>query len=275
MKKGTLLTIVSISASIWASNLCYAADEIRINGSGSALDLMKPLIKAYQETNRNVRFKMEKPLGSSGAVNALLAGALDIAVSSKQLKPEEAAKGALLKKYGKTPLAIVAEKSVPKTDITTKELEDIYSGRMTRWSNNERIRLVLRPEQDIDTKILRSLSPGVNKALDASHLRHGMLTAVTDPEAYALIAKTPGGLGASGLTSVLVEKLQLKILTLNGVEPTPHTLASKAYPLAKDIDFIVTPRTSPAALKFIDFAYSAQGRAIAQKAGVLVAAGSE
>ncbi len=274
MKKG-ILAVVFLTAGALSSNLCHAEDTIRINGSGSALDLMKPLIKAYQETNKNARFKMEKPLGSSGAVNALLAGALDIAVSSKQLKPEEAAKGALLKKYGKTPLAIVAEKSVRKTDITTQELEDICSGSMTRWPNNERIRLVLRPEQDIDTKILRSLSPGMNKALDASHLRHGMLTAVTDSEAYTLIAKTPGGLGASGLTSVIVEKLPLKVLTLNGVEPTLQTLASKAYPLAKDIDFIVTPRTSPAALKFIDFAFSPQGRAIAQKAGVLVVAGSE
>ncbi len=275
MRKITLLTAACIAAGILASNLCNAEDTIRINGSGSALDLMKPLIKAYQKTNRNVRFKMEKPLGSSGAVNALLAGALDIVVSSKQLKPEEAAKGALQKKYGKTPLAIVAEKSVSKTDITTQELEDICSGRMSRWPNNERIRLVLRPEQDIDTAILRSLSPGMNKALDASRLRQGMLTAVTDPDAYALIAKTPGGLGMSGLASVIVEKLPLKVLTLNGVEPAPHTLASKAYPLAKDIDFVITSRTSLAALKFMEFAYSPQGRAIAQKAGVLIIAEPE
>ncbi len=145
MRKRTLLTTLYIVVSIFVSNICYAEDMIRINGSGSALDLMKPLIRAYRETNKNIRFKMEKPLGSSGAVKALLAGALDIAVSSKQLTPEEAAKGALQKKYGKTPLAIVAEKSVPKTDITTPELEDICAGRMNRWPNKERIRLVLRP----------------------------------------------------------------------------------------------------------------------------------
>jgi phosphate transport system substrate-binding protein len=114
----------------------------------------------------------------------------------------------------------------------------------------------------------------MNNALTASQSRHGMIIAVTDPEAYAAIAKTPGGLGASGLTSIIVEKLPLNILTLNGVKPTPEMLASETYPLAKDINFITTPRTPPAALKFIEFVYSTQGRAIAEKAGVLVTAGS-
>ncbi len=77
------------------------------------------------------------------------------------------------------------------------------------------------------------------------------------------------------MTSVLVEKLPLKILTLNGVEPTPQMLARKAYPMAKDIDFVITAGASQTALKFIEFAYSPQGRAIAQKAGVLITAGSE
>ena len=125
MRKSILITVVFFMASTLLSNLCHAEDTIRINGSGSTLDLMKPLIKAYQKTNKNVRFKMERPLGSSGAVNALLAGALDIAVSSKRIMPEEAGQGAWQKEYGKTPLAIVTEKSVPKTDITTQELEDI------------------------------------------------------------------------------------------------------------------------------------------------------
>ncbi len=275
MRKILLIIAAFFLAGTVSSRLCQAVDTIRINGSGSALDLMKPLIAAYQKTNKSVRFKMDRPLGSSGAINALLAGALDIAVCSKQLKPEEIAQGARQKEFGKTPLAIVAEKSVPKADITTQDLEDIYAGKTTRWSNGEKIRLVLRPEEDIDTKILSALSPGMNKAIAASRSIHGMIVAITDLDAYAIIAKTRGGLGASGLTSIIVEKLHLNVLTLNGVKPTPEMLANREYPLAKDINFIITPGSSPAALKFIEFAYSQEGRALAQKAGVLVTAGSK
>ncbi len=254
---------------------CLAADTVRINGSGSCLDMLKPFVEAYGKTNPGVRIEIEKPLGSSGAVKALLAGALDMVASSKPLRPEEISKGAMLREYGRTPLAIVTEKGVRKADITTKELEEIYSGKAQKWQSGENIRLILRPSQDIDTHILRTLSPGMNNAVNAAHSRPGMIVAVTDPEAYTTVSKTPGGMGAVGLTSIITEKLPLNTLSLNGVSPTPRNLASGAYPLFKEINFVTTPRTTPAALKFIDFVYSPQGRAIAGKTGVLVTATSK
>jgi len=254
---------------------CRAADAtIRINGSGSALDLMQPLVKAYQKANPSASVAMEKPLGSSGALKALLAGALDLVAASRQLKPEETAKGAQLRKYGRTPQAIVTHKGVPKQDITTRELEEIYSGTSTKWSNGENIRLVLRPKEDIDTAILRALSPGMATSLAAAMARPGMVVAVTDQEAYAAVSKTAGGLGTTGLTSIITQKLALNVLSLNGVKPTLRSLASGGYPLSKEISFVTVPGTSPAALKFLDFVYSRQGRHIAEKAGVLITADS-
>src|SRR6185369_14985172 len=259
----TLLMTVSLAATV------RGEDVVRINGSGSALDMLKPLVEAYRKTNRDVRIDVEKPLGSSGAVKALLAGALDAVVSSKPLKPEEMAKGAQLKEYGRTPMVIVTEKSVRKQDISTKELEEIYAGTTSVWQTGEKIRLVLRPKEDIDTTIMRSLSPGLDRAITRSHSRPAMIIAVTDPEAYSTVSNTPGGLGSTSLVSIITEKLPLNTLSLNGIRPTTKNLASGAYPLFKEISFVTTPRTNPAALKFIGFVYSAQGRAIAEKAGVL------
>jgi phosphate transport system substrate-binding protein len=249
---------------------CLAADTVRINGSGNALDLLKPMVRAYLKTNRDVDVAMEKPLGSSGAIKALLAGALDLVVSSRDLKPEESAQGARLKEYGRTPFVIITEKRVPKQNVTTLELEGIYAGRITQWQNGESVRLVLRPREDIDTHILGGLSPGMHSSLDAAQSRPGMVIAVTDPEAYATVAKTPGGLGATGLVSIIVEKLPLNILSLNGVRPTPKNLANGTYPMYKQISFVTTSRTTPAALKFLNFACSPQGRKIAGNAGILL-----
>jgi len=274
MRTNTLtFTAVCICTFVIAlSGRCLASDTIRINGSGSALDMLKPLIKAYMKNNRGVRIEVEKSLGSSGAIKALMAGVLDVAVSSKQLKDEDIAKGAKLKAYGRTPFAIVTEKSVPKGNITTSELEDIYTGKTSRWQNGELIRLVLRPMEDTDTSILRGLSPGMNTSVTASHSRPGMITAVTDQEAYKTVLKTPGGIGATALISIISERLSLKTLSLDGVSPTTKNLASGAYPMYKEINFVITSRTTPAALKFISFAYSPKGRSIAEKAGVLVTA---
>lgn len=261
------------STGIIQANTCHAVETIRINGSGSGLDMMKPLIAAYLTSHPEVLINMEKPLGSSGAIKALLAGALDLTVASRDLKPEESAKGARLKKYGKTPLAIVTENRVPKKDITTKELMDIYAGRTVTWQDGRQIRLVLRPREDADTLILRRLSPGMDLAVTASHNRPGMIVAITDPESYTTILKTPGSLGTSALNSIIGEKLPLTVLTLNGVKPSLNTVANGAYPLVKEINFVITAKTTVAAMKLIDFIFSPQGRVIARKAGVFITAG--
>lgn len=248
------------------------AESIRVNGSGSALYVMKPLIKAYAQAHPGVRVEMEKPLGSSGAIKALLAGMLDIAVSSKVLQPDEMSQGCISIEYGKMPLAVVAGKNVLRKNVTTKELEDIYSGKVLKWANSEPVRLILRPDADIDTKILEGLSPGMGKAVRVAHVRRGMIVAVTDPESDEMVARIPGSLGAAALSAIMVEKASFRVLALNGIMPSVGNLANGTYPLAKDIRFVTTRNSSPALRRFINFIYSPQGRAIAGKAGVLVTA---
>ncbi|MFH0996653.1 MAG: substrate-binding domain-containing protein [Pseudomonadota bacterium] len=269
-------SLILLNAIISTGPACALAGEtVRINGSGSGLAMMKPLIKAYVESYPGVSFEMEKPLGSSGAIKALAAGALDIAVSSKPLKPEEAAQDLKLSPFGKTPLAIVTGSNVPVNNISTPELEAIYSGKTRIWPNNERIRVVLRPLEDIDTKILRGLSPGMNEAIDQAQNTRGMITAVTDPESNLMVANTIGSIGSSGLSGIMVEKTSLKILSLNGVMPTLASLAQGRYPLAKEIHFVTRSHLSESARNFLDFIYSDKGRAIVEAVGVLTSAGGK
>lgn len=100
-----------------------------------------------------------------------------------------------------------------------------------------------------------------------------MTIAVTDPEAIEAIAKTPGALGASGLTGVIVEKLPLNVMSLNGVEPTPETLATGSFPFAKTLDIVTMPTLPEAAKQFLTFVYSPEGRKVAEAAGVQITAG--
>ena len=252
-----------------------AADLIRINGSGSGLHMMKPLITAYAKAHPDVEFEMEKPLGSSGSIKALLGGAIDIALSSRLLKPEETTAGATLQKYGETPLAIVTNKDVSKKDVTSQELVDLYAGKIANWPDGKPVRLVLRPVDDADTKVIRKLSPEMDAAMNNAQQRQGMTVAVTDPEAVEAIAKTPGALGASGLTGVIVEQLPLKVMSLNGVEPTPETLSKGTYPFVKPLDIVTLGNLPEQAKKFLSFVYSQEGRGIAQAAGVMITAGEQ
>ncbi len=265
-----LVLMTFLSLSITPDTL--AGDVIRINGSGTCVEMMKPIIAAYGKTQRKVSFNMEKSLGSSGAIKALLAGTLDIAVVSRSLKPEEISRGAILKHFGKTPLIVVTEKKIPMKTVSTRQLEDIYAGRTGKWPDGKIIRLILRPNEETDTKILRGLSPGLNEAITQAHQRRGVRIAVTDSESSEAVSRTAGGIGTSTLTHILVAKPPLQIINLNGVKPGRETLASGAYPLAKDISFVTTGRLPGTAAKFLEFIYSGRGRAIAEKYGVLITA---
>jgi phosphate transport system substrate-binding protein len=249
-----------------------AGETIRINGSGAPLQLMAVLSEAYAKLNPGVQIVIEKPLGSSGAIKAVMAGALDLAVSSKPLTPEQGAQGAVAQEFGRTPLVLVTEKSVRKTDITTSELEQIYRGALRSWPNGVSIRVVLRPQSDVDTTILRGLSPGMAAAIEAAQSQPGMLTAVTDPESDDAVARTPGALGASALCSLLVAKPALNALTLNGVPASIGTLADRTYPLAKEIRFVTKGAPAPGVAAFLAFVTSPRGRALAEESGVLLAA---
>jgi phosphate transport system substrate-binding protein len=249
-----------------------AAETIALNGSGSALDMMRPLLEAYQKAHPEVVISMARPLGSSGALKALLAGALDLAVSSKPPRAEDRAKGILFQDYAETPLVIIAEANVARTDMTTAELTAIYAGKVRAWSDGTSIRVILRPEGDVDTQILEALSPTMQAALSAARNKPGMIMAVSDPEANELVMKTAGALGASGLCSLQPKQAGIKVLTFNGVQGTPRNLANGTYPLVKHIRFATTARTSAATLALLEFVYSAKGRAIAEKTGVRVVA---
>jgi phosphate transport system substrate-binding protein len=232
--------------------------------------MMKVLLQAYAASHPGERVQMDPPLGSSGALRALLAGVLDVAVVSRPLLPEEVARGALSRAYGRTPLLVVTHPGVRKKDITTAELEQIYSGGRTTWPGCQRIRVILRPEKDIDTKLLRSLSPGMDRAVAVARRQPWAIVAVTDPETYEMVASTPCAIGTASLTSSIVAKRPLNIMSLDGVEGTSRAVAQGSYHLAKDLIFVTTARAPASALAIVDFAFSAEGRAIAEKVGVLI-----
>jgi phosphate transport system substrate-binding protein len=249
-----------------------AGEPLRINGSGSALDFMKALLRSYAASHPQANVRIDPPLGSSGAVSALLAGALDLAVLSRLVSPDEQARGARARPYGRTPLVFVTNPAVKAKNVTTAELEAIYSGDRKAWPDGEPIRVIIRPKKETKTAVLTSLSPGMMKADALAREMPWAVVATTDPESDELVARTPGAIGATSLTSLFAGASTLNRLALDGVEGTPGSLAAGSYRLATEIVFVTTDRTPPEALALVEFAWSAEGQAVAARSGVWVTA---
>lgn len=265
-----VLALTVVLASFVVTPAAIAADTIRINGTGSGLVLMKPLMAAFGKENRGVTFEMEKSLGSSASIKAVAGNALDLAISGRPLKPAESAAGLVQQEYGKIPFAVLTNRQVRVSSLTIKEVADLFAGTTTKWPGGELVRLVLRPNEDTDTKLQRAMSPEMNQAVSTAQARKDMLVRITDNEAFDAVKRTAGAVGIMALSLALSEPDTVNVVKLDGVQPTIANLASGKYLHSKDI-VLVTRKDAPAAVaKFVKFLYSKKGRALAAKSGLLV-----
>ena len=130
----TLLLALLIFPSLGSADpLEPAATKISIGGSGGPLGTMQILAEAFKKTHPHATIVIVPSLGSSGGMKALLAGALDIAVISRQLKDAERSQGIVVTEYARTPFVFATATQANVSAISTHELVSIYKGERKTW----------------------------------------------------------------------------------------------------------------------------------------------
>jgi phosphate transport system substrate-binding protein len=264
---------------IWAllaTNMLLPADGfaavLRIGGSGADLGTMRLMANEIQKRVPEARFDIQPSIGSVGGINAVIAGALDVAISARPLKAEELAQGLTEWAYAKTPFVIATNIQSSQTQLTTAELVGIYDGTITKWKDGTPARIVLRVEVETDTLLLKKHIPGMDAAMIKAYQRRGPPVAETDQDTADKIQAIKGAIGPSSLALILGENRPLKALTLNGVVPTVENIANGAYPMTKSLFLITHARQSAEVRRLIDFMRTKEGAAILRRTGHLVLA---
>lgn len=256
----------------------YAADKgevIRIGGTGSALGSMKEAARAFQKKHPGTTFHFAPSLGSSGGIKAVLAGALDLALSARPVSDDERKQGAASMEYARTPFIFVTSHKGKAWDLTLERLVSIYAGETKAWPNGVPLRVILRPAGDVDTTYLKGMSPAMDKAIQAALSREGMVIAVTDQETADMIGRIRGGFGALTLTQLVAERRPLMPLRVNGTAPGLRALTDGSYPYYKTFSMVIGPRTSRETQVFIRFINSPEGRSVLTRTGNLPVRGKE
>lgn len=245
------------------------AETVRVGGTGSAIGTMERLGEAYRKTQPSFRLEVVPNLGSSGGIKALSSGAIQIAMTSRPLKPAESATGLRAIEYGRTPFVVATTHAAVK-NVSTSELAALYGGQRTRWNDGTPVRLVLRPASDGDSELLAAFSPEVRAALEQAQKREGMVLGMTDQETVDAIERLPGGLGTASMALLLSEKRRALPLAIDGVEPTPANVASGRYPHVKPMYVVLRSDAPEAARRFVDFIGSDAGRKLLAELGHVV-----
>lgn len=212
---------------------------LKVGGTGSMLALLGHVGAAMAAETPGLRLMVVPSLGSSGGIKAVAAGAIDLALTGRPPKAEEAAAGLEHARLGRTGLVLAVGPSRPDTALSTEQVLDIFHGRLTEWPDGEPIRIVLRPESDIDSILLRGVSPAMAEAVDAARKRPGMVTGATDQDAAEALQKIPGAIGTVALAQIQAEGRAFRPITLDGHAPTLSDLGLAPYPIVKPV-YVVT-----------------------------------
>jgi len=243
------------------------ADSLRIGGTGAALGTMRLLAKAFARKHQAAAIEVLPSLGSGGGIKALAAGSINLAVSTRDLKEAEQAQGLQTKAYGRTALVFATPSDNSIDGVTSAELVALFGGTQATWSNGVQVRPVLRPKVETDTKLAEDHVPGMREALGNARRRPAVPLYFTDQEAADALERIPGSVGTMSLSLIISEQRRLKALTLDGHSATPQSIADGSYPITKTLYFVLPPTPSQFAQDFLDFAFSAEGRAILENTG--------
>ena len=241
--------------------------KLLLGGTGGDLATMRILASAYERSHPGTVVKVLPSLGSGGGIKAVLAGAINLSISSRPVKKKEHAKGASSRPYARTALVFAVPENAPYRKITTSEASDIFAGKQSLWPDGKPVQLVLRPPSDGDFRILASTIKGMDKALaKAGKLKH-LPIGISDQDNVGIIEKHGYGLGVTSLSLILAEKRSLRPLTLNGVIASVETIAAGTYPIIKTFHLVTGPRVSALASDFIAFINSPEGIGILRQTG--------
>jgi phosphate transport system substrate-binding protein len=267
--KPGLLAVAVAAGLVPAAAGGASAEVLRASGTGTALGAFRQLMAAFEKANPGHTVKLLPSVGSSGAIRAVAEGALELGLSGRALLPRELAPGIQAFQYARTPFIIAVGPRVGVSSITATELAHIYRGDTTTWPNGERIRPIMRPDFDADTRLLRAISPELDAAMGVALAREGLVMAATNQECDLALARTPGSIGPSALTQIATESPAVRPLAWQGVAPTLENLASGAYPLEKPVFVVIRSNPSPGVRRFMAFLGSPEARLILERTGNL------
>ena len=110
-----------------------ASGKVVVAGSSSVSPVMEKLIEVYKGVNPNAKIELQTSDSTTGVTNAIN-GTCDIGMASRALKDSEKAKGVKEVTIAIDGIAVIVNKLNPVADMTKTQVEQIFTGNITKWS---------------------------------------------------------------------------------------------------------------------------------------------
>ena len=242
--------------------------SVATDGSTSMKSVIGALGESFQNANSGVTFTYN-PTGSGSGIQAVSEGRCDIGLASRGLKDDEKSSGLTETVLAYDGIAVVVSPENPVSDLTIEQIADIYTGKITNWSevggSDAEIVLIGR-EAGSGT---RDGFESITGTEEACQYRQE-LTSTGD--VIATVSQNPNAIGYASLSAV---KESVKALSVGGVAPSEDTVKDGSYVIQRPFVLVTKDGVtlSPAAQAFFDYATSAEAAPIIAQAGAVAANG--
>lgn len=235
--------------------------ELDIVGTGDGVDILRAIKDAFVKKHPEAVIKIPHSVGSGGGIRMVGQDQARLGRVAREIREKEKRYGLTWIQYAKVPVVFVVNKSVGLSSLTSKQILEVYSGKVENWSQlggpDMKIRVVTREKGDSSLGSLLSSFPGFKDL----KIKKKSKTTYSTPETFALIAQKPGTIGFGPLDVALASNVTvLKLGKLDPLDPN--------YPVANPLAFVFKPRNNQGLIKeFVDFAVSSAVRDVIRAVG--------
>ncbi len=263
VKLGIIIILIIIGAYfLFKPGVQY--DRIEIAGSTSVQPVAEKLAEKYMEKHPNVKINVQGG-GSGMGIRTAQQGIVDIGTSSKKLKDNEK-DGLQDFVIGTDGIVIALNTENNVTDLSTEQLRDIFSGKITNWKE------VGGPDATIHV-IVRESGSGTLSSFKSLVMKKTNITsdAIVQGSTEAVKQAIKQDPYAIGFVSLSHMSSDVKAIEVDGITPSETTIADGSYPL--QVPFLFLTKGDPKGITkdFIDWVFSAEGQAIIREEKIVPA----
>ncbi|WP_320047427.1 phosphate ABC transporter substrate-binding protein [uncultured Ilyobacter sp.] len=253
------------------------SEVVQITGSDTCLNVTQQLSEAYMESHEDARIAVTGG-GSGVGIAAAINGTTDIAMASrnakeKELKSAEEA-GRLLEEvvFGWDGLSVITHPSNPVNVLSKEVIGKIFSGEITNWKEvggKDAKIILLSRDSSSGTHVYfkEDVVRGGDKKSNKEYAEETLFL----PSNTAIVQEAATNENSIGYVGMAYMDETVKAISVNGVEPTVENVASKQYPIARELFWYVPAERSQVISNIVEFVLSPEGQAIVADEGFVPA----
>ena len=229
-------------------NFTCTTGSLNLDGSSNFVPAVQQLTTDYgNQCSSSVNFSYNADDSATG-LNALMNGSADLAYSDL---PSSGRVGLVDYQIAALTFAVVVNSDTGVTNLTTAQLQAIYTGRVTNWSqvggSNEPVVVLTQP------------AGSTIRTIFETYVLHGVAQTVSGTSVGLNIKNVTGGITYMPQADVAGNGSGAQSISIDGIAPAASTVANGSYPFWT-IEHLYTNHTAQgAALSFISFCLTSSG----------------